>query len=60
MYAYLISKKEIRNTAVQFLNAVFMGAGGIVGSLGGGVIYEYGGGRAVFITLSMAMIPFAA
>jgi len=36
-----------------------MGAGGIVGSLGGGVIYQYGGGRAVFITLSVSMIPFA-
>jgi len=60
VYAYLISPREIRNTAVQFLNSVYMGVGGIVGSLGGGVIYQYGGGRAVFITLSISMIPFAA
>jgi len=60
VYAYLISPLEIRNTTVQFLNAVYMGAGGVVGSLGGGVIYQYGGGRAVFMTLSIAMIPFAA
>jgi len=60
VYAYLISPPEIRNTAVQFLNSVYMGAGGVLGSLAGGIIYQYCGGRAVFITLSIFMIPFAA
>jgi len=59
VYAYLIAPPEIRNTAVQFLNSVYMGAGGVVGSAAGGVIYQYGGGRTVFITLSVCMIPFA-
>merc|ERR1719320_2090662 len=60
VYAYLISPPQIRNTAVQFLNSVYLGAGGVLGSLVGGVIYQYGGCRSVFITLSITMMPFAA
>lgn len=59
VYAYLISPPEIRNTAVQFLNTMYMGAGGVLGSLGCGVLYQYYGGRMVFITLSASMVPFA-
>jgi len=59
VYAYLISTPDIRNTAVQFLSTVYMGAGGVLGSSGCGVIYQYYGGRAVFIVLSCTMVPFA-
>jgi len=60
VYAYLISPPQIRSTAVQFLNSVYLGAGGVLGSFVGGVIYQYGGGRSLFITLSVCMIPFSA